>query len=403
MQALVVATQNKLRRAWSAMLDHLRAENGIAAIEAARHHDPAWVLVGLEDAAAKFAAAEHAAYIHAGQVTARWVNTQIRKRAVEKKLAVFDSIDPPAVRWAQENRLRDVAEITTEQRDLIRASLVDAVRGGTNPREWARDLRDSIGLTEYQRGLVENYRREIESGQYGAALERQLSSGHSDRAIASAVRNEVTLTQAQIDTAVERYRANWQAFRAETIARTEGLRVAHQGSEELYRQAVERGDLDAEQIERTWNHSPGRKGSKFERLFHKVMHGQVRGFGEKFVSGLGGELRYPGDPEADSEETISCACALSTRILPDRSGAGGPGGGGEEAEVADEAAIEEEAAVAEEEQAQEIDDEIAAAEVAAADLEYSGLTDQEIEEQHQLIDEQIAALEAERKQLPPRL
>src|SRR5262249_2313931 len=135
-------------------------------------------------------------------------------------------------------------------------------------------------------------------------------------------RNRTALTQAQIDTAVERYRDNFIAYRAENIARTEGLRVAHQASEELYRQAVENGDLDAQQIRRTWNHSPGRKGAKYERAFHKVMQGQTVGYGEVFVSGLGNELRSPADPEADPEETCKCACCVSTRIDPAATGGG---------------------------------------------------------------------------------
>jgi hypothetical protein len=356
MQALLVATEGRLRRAWVAMVAHLREENSVERIAARLHtEDP---VVGVGAAAALFAAGEHLAYVNAGQVTARWLDKQLRPAAVAKKLPVFDPLDSEAMRAAERNRLELIREIEAEQRMLVRDILMEGARTGANPRVVAREIRETIGLTEYQRGIVENYRRQLESGAYAQALERELSSGVSDRAIAAALRDTRALTPAQIDTAVERYRANMVTARAETIARTEGLRIAHQGSEELYRQAVERGDLEASQIERTWNHSPGAKNSKNERVFHRVMHGQVRGFGERFESGLGGQLRYPGDPEASGEETISCRCCLSTRVKAAQGAASGgagmprggaaeePGAAGSEAEMevegADEAAIDEE-------------------------------------------------------------
>jgi hypothetical protein len=317
MDTLLTRTENRVRRAWVAMLVHLREENSDYTIRsklAAGHYD---ALAGLETSAAKFAAGTHAAYVASGQATAKWLNEQFRKddAPVKKKLVAFDAADPAAVRWAEQNRLRLIREVTNEQRDAIREVLVAGARSGANPREMARQIRDSIGLTQHQAAIVENYRRELEARQWGDALARELTDGRHDRSVQSVMRSGGGLTPGQIDTMTEKYRANWVAYRAETIGRTEGLRVAHQANFDMYTQAIAAGDIDAAQIEQTWNHSPGRRDKRNERAFHKVMHGQKRGWGEPFVSGLGNELRFPGDPEAPIEETAGCACGVSTRLL----------------------------------------------------------------------------------------
>jgi len=328
MDRLITTVENRLRRAWLATLEHLRDEHTISDITARisrGHHD---VVEGIEAAAAAFAAQVHAGYVTSGQAAARWLGQQFAKSvlfpeqmtvrivSVDKKLAGFDAADPASVRWAQRNRLDLIREITNEQREAIRHIQVAAARSGANPRETARQIRDSIGLTRYQAGVVERYRQELQSGQLSAAMSRELRDGRHDRTLQAAMRDGKTLTPAQIDTMTERYRANWVAYRAENIARTEGLRASHQGTEAAYAQAVERGDIEAAQVQRKWNHSPGAKNKKNERLFHKSMAGQLRGFGEAFVSGLGNELRYPGDPAAPPEETLNCRCAISTRLLP---------------------------------------------------------------------------------------
>lgn len=330
MDALVTATAGRIGRAWGGLLAHLRDANSVDAISARLvAGDQHGAVAGLDRVARAFAAAELGAYTGAGQATAKWVHGQLNppraRRRVRKGMVVFDAQEPGAVSWARQNQLDKIRQIGDEQRDAIRAAIIEGAQTGANPRDTARRIFDSIGLTDQQEAIVNNYRRELEAGQYAAALQRELSSGHSDKTIAAALRNRSTLTQAQIDTAVERYRDNWITFRSQNIARTEGLRVAHQGSEELYRQAVENGDLNPKQLRRTWNHSPGRLGAKYERSFHKVMQGQTVGYGEVFISGLGAELRYPGDPKASGEETICCACCVSTRIDPAAGGSGSQG------------------------------------------------------------------------------
>lgn len=306
-------TAGALGRAWAATIRHLRELNPPEDLAKRLHAaDP---IRGLADAFGAFAAAEHNAYAAAGQAEARWAAGETSSRqAVTKKLLSFDPADPDVMSWAERNRLDLVRDLTFEQRSLVRAMLIRIDEDGTNPLEAAREIYDAIGLTPAQEAAVQSYRLALERGEYAAALQRELSSGVSDRVISAAARRGGRLTQEQIDTAVERYRANYHVLRAETIARTESQRIAHQGSDALYGQAIRRGDLAADQLECGWLHSPGAKRVQYERAFHRVMHGQTRAWGEPFVSGLGNKLMFPGDPDAPPEETINCRCARTVRI-----------------------------------------------------------------------------------------
>lgn len=324
MQRLLRSAISRVRAAWLAMVEHLRATNPVDAIAARLHVGGT---AGVDAAAAAFAAGVHGVYVGAGQAEARWLRRRLVKRApdaVTKKLAVFDAADPVALRWAETNRLDLVREITAEQRRLIRAALIAGAESGENPRVIAREIRESIGLTAYQRGIVANYRAALESGQLGKALGYELADGRYDRALRAAIDSGAAIPPDRIDAMVERYRANWVKYRAEAIARTEGLRVAHQGSEEVYRQAIANGDLRADQIEGEWLHTPG----KHERPGHAKMHGQRRAYGEPFETPDGAELRYPCDPDAPADETVCCKCALARHVTGGAGVAaedGGPG------------------------------------------------------------------------------
>lgn len=313
MDRLLVTTVARLRRAWLGMVAHLRELNPVEQLQLHMYSgDP---VVGLEDAASRFAAEAHNAYIGAGQAGMKWLSDGVNAHAeVSKKLLSFDPTDDESEVWAADNKLDLIREITVEQRMLIR----DALMSGKydNPRVVAQELRDVLGLTRYQWQIVENYRRSLESGDLDAALERELSSGVSDRVIRAVMQRKAQLTEAQIDTAVQRYTDNLIQFRAEMIAQTEGSRIAHQGVDAAYRQAINRGDVQAAQLQGTWNHSPTAKDKTHERAFHVSMHLQTQPYGTPFVSGLGNELRYPGDPSAPALETIGCRCVKTVRLLP---------------------------------------------------------------------------------------
>lgn len=302
--------RDTLTHAWVAGIRAVRAANPVEHIALRLHSDP---VGGLDHLATRTAAGELAVYLAAGRGAAREASAQLREHdriSVRKKTITFEAEDPDVMSWAERSRLDLIQGLSFEQRVMIRYELSVAQETGENPRVTATRIRDSIGLTSQQAQAVERYRAQLEAGQYAAALERQLASGHSDRAIRSARQRDVELTPQQIDLAVERYRTNMLAYRAEVIARTEAARVVNQGVDAMYRQALRRGDLDAEQIECGWIATDDPR----TRDTHAAMHGQIRAWGELFQSPSGALLLFPGDPSAPAKETANCRCARTVRI-----------------------------------------------------------------------------------------
>lgn len=297
-------------RAWRALIDDLRAAHPLEQLEARLYHP---IPIDVTAQARSFGVALHHVYLGVAQQEARYVGKELDSNvAIRKKLVTFDPTDPAALDWATANQLRMVREISAETRQLIAAALAEGRRRGLNPRDVAKLFLDSLGLTEYQMARVESYRRALESGDLSRALQAELGDGRYDRMLRAAIDSGDVIPLPRIDVMVARYRQNWIRYRAETIARTEGLRAAHQGSEALFDQAVTRGTITRTQVQRTWLH----KHRKGERPGHEQMHNQVRGMGEAFETPGGIELRYPCDPEAPIEETANCTCAVATRIVP---------------------------------------------------------------------------------------
>ncbi len=297
---------------WSASVDHLRTTNTVADIEARLEQGlGADSVKGLDAAAGRVAASITAEHTRAGEAAAAWLDD-----AKPAALITYDATNPRAADWAASNRAELVREVTQQQRQVIAQTVGRGVMAGTNPREIARDIRDSIGLTAHQEAHVANYRRALESGDLANALGRELRDGRSDRSLRAAMRDNTAISPAQVDSMTERYRANYVAHRGEVIARTEALRAVHQGTDELYAQAIESGDVEADELEQEWHSS----GKKDHREAHTVVVGpdgkRTKAIGELWTTGNGNHLRYPGDPDASASETIHCACCVSTRIRP---------------------------------------------------------------------------------------
>jgi hypothetical protein len=308
MQRLLAIIESALGAAWIDISEWLRDQATVDEIERRLlTGDIAGVIDEVQQAARKFAAEAHQAYTLAGRETATWLDSKISDRLIH-----FDETNHRVIARARANQLEYVQGLADEQRIKIQRVLYDGARNGTNPREMARTIRDGLGLTPTQDAAVQSYRAALESGDLTNALGRQLRDGRSDRLLVRLRRDGESLTSAQVDSLVERYRSNFVAHRAETIARTEGLRALHEGNEDLYRQAIERGDIDADSLLREWNHGTEDINS---RIGHVKMDGQKRKFGEAFENPITGALlRYPGDPQAGPQETIGCACAVSTRL-----------------------------------------------------------------------------------------
>lgn len=310
MQRLIEQLQRQLGKGWIEIVEWLRSTNSLTAIDARlAAGDYAGVVAEVESAALRFAAEGHTAYVTAGQKAAKWLDAKVPDALVR-----FDQTNTRAVRRAEQNQLELVRGFTQEQREVTRRVLVEGARTGVNPREMARDIRDSIGLTDTQSQHVLNYRRQLESRQFGAAMSRELHDARADRTLARLRRAGDSLTPAQVDKMVEAYRKNYISYRAETIARTEALKHAHEGAAEGMQQAVERGDIEAGSLTKTWNAGPR---TRHARVDHQHMDGKRVPFGQLFELPDGTRMTGPGDPAGGATHNANCRCNSSTQYEPD--------------------------------------------------------------------------------------
>jgi len=245
-------------------------------------------------------------YIKAAKDTAGFVGREIGI------IAVFDQMNMRALAAMQQNTLRLVRELTRQQAEAAREAILEGVAEGWNPRQTARAVRDSIGLTAKQERAVLNFERMLREND-ATSLTRRLRDRRFDPTIRSALEREAALDAKTIKTMVDRYRERYVKYRSEVIARTEALRSVHQGNEEMYRQAFDSGELSPDELVRTWNTA---KDSRV-RDTHDFMHRQERKIGQPFTTGGGVSIMYPGDPSAPAEETVQCRCVLSTRFKID--------------------------------------------------------------------------------------
>jgi hypothetical protein len=304
---LIQTIERQLGVSWAEIVEWLRQQNPIEVIEerlAARGVPIAKV----EEAALQFAAEVNAAYAHAGRSGAAWLDAQA---SLEGRAVRFDLASPHAVAYAQQNRYELVREIVDEQRGTIHDVMAAGRQRGVNPREMARDLRDSIGLTSSQEEAVRSYRRSLETGDWSDALRRELRDGRSDRMLRGLRDGDGTVTGEQIDTLVERYRRNYVAYRAETIARTESSRNTHAGLNESFRQAIDRGDLHARELVHEWLAGPRTRNSRPE---HHDMNGTRVRFGEAFVFPDGVRKMYPCDGNGGAAHDANCRCTVTTTL-----------------------------------------------------------------------------------------
>lgn len=313
MRRLLELIERTLGKEWLDLDDWIRDQNQISDIEERiRAGDWRGAVGKIEDAALKFAAEIHASYVQSGRTAAAWLDEQLQ---TADRLVRFDEANERAVDRARRNQLELVRGFTEEReqvtRQIVQRAMVEGAEGGINPRQVARDFRDSIGLTPDQEQIVANYRRELERGDWAAALGRELTNGNNDRTVRRLQRDGGRLTAAQVDAMVENYRSNWVGYRAETIARTEAMHNAHEGAAEAMQQAVDDGVVEATDLLVEWHAGPRTRNAREQ---HQAMDGKTVRHGEDFILPDGTRMRYPGDRRGGAKHNANCRCAYSTTI-----------------------------------------------------------------------------------------
>lgn len=232
------------------------------------------------------------------------------KRIVPTTAISFDPTHPRAAAIMRQRKLKFIADFSQTQRRAVREALATGLMTGAGPLDVAREFRAAIGLAPSQVQAVRNYRQLLQNGSR-EALERDIRDRRFDNTVRSAVTSGEPLSAKQIDTMVERYRARYVMYRAETIARTETGSVVSAAREEAFNQIKEDADIAEDMVERTWRATKDKR----TRDSHRSMDGQtVDGTKTPFVSGHGVRLMRPHDPDAPASEVIQCRCVQTIRI-----------------------------------------------------------------------------------------
>jgi hypothetical protein len=304
--ALLNSAEPRIARAFRAAITSLKNDLDLDLIEqllVAGQVEEA--LAYTQDVARAVGAATTVTFYTAGQDTATFLS------GLDLGTILLDQVNVRAVNALQTNNLRLITEFTNEQREATRLALLDGIARGLNPKEQARNFRDSVGLTEKQQAAVLNYRDLLQgsSAQKTEALSRSLRDKRFDRTVQSAAAKDLPLSDEQITRMVSRYRDRYVKYRSEVIGRTEALRSVHEGVNEAYQQAIDGGKIDQTDLVREWDSS---RDSRVRRT-HVLLNGQKKNWGEAWHT-INGTIRYPGDPQAAADETIQCRCVLTTRI-----------------------------------------------------------------------------------------
>lgn len=217
--------------------------------------------------------------------------------------AEFDTTNPRALNWAENRSASLVTEIRPETMTAIRVQIAEAFRDGLAPREAAREVRKILGLRKDQLQAVRNLAAEMRAADAGTVIKRfppreGLRTQHGFRAKVPAG----GATEEWISRQTDRYTTMQRNLRARTVARTETLYASNQGQNELWKQAVDAGQLEASQ-KRRWLTTPDSRA----RDDHVEMHGQERGLDEPFESPSGSKIE-PGE-----EPNCRCGQGLAPR------------------------------------------------------------------------------------------
>lgn len=233
----------------------------------------------------------------------------------------FDVRNPRAEAWLADHSSTMVTRIIEDQRVAVRAALREGMEAGTNPRRVALDIVGRVnratgkreggvlGLTSPQERYAASARRELLSGdpeQMQNYLNRGRRDRRFDRSVLKAIKEGRAVDPAIAEKAVTRYEAALLNLRGEIIGRTEALGSLHESQAEAWRQAVESGAVDPQNVVKVWIATKDGR----TRDTHAAMDRQTVGLNERFSNGL----MYPCEPGGPPSEVIACRCTMVTRI-----------------------------------------------------------------------------------------
>ncbi|PHR83103.1 phage minor head protein [Henriciella sp.] len=227
----------------------------------------------------------------------------------------FDMRAPRVERYLREHSSSLVTRIIDEQRESIRLVLQRGMMEGANPKRTALNIvgrvqRGSnrrtggiLGLSGPQARAVENARSGLLSGDPDAMrayLGLTRRDKRFDRTVAKAIREGKGLDRDTVARITGRYSDRLLALRGETIARTETLGALARSKDEAFRQLVDTGAVQAQQVKKRWVATKDNR----TRDSHAAIDGDMVALDQPFSNGL----LYPHAPGAPAEEVVNCRC-----------------------------------------------------------------------------------------------
>ena len=233
----------------------------------------------------------------------------------------FDATNPTAADILARYSSGRVVEISETTRDGLRVALSTAMETDAAPRKVALDLVGRInrvtgrregglvGLNSQRIAWAQAAQAELQSGDPESLrnyLTRQTRDRRFDATVRAAIKAGKPVPADVREKMNKAMASRMLRDRGETIARTELLSSLNAGQDSGLRQAIERGQLRADQVQLTWDSSADR----FTRPDHREMNGQVRPYGQPFLSPSGALMMHPGDTSinATAADVINCRC-----------------------------------------------------------------------------------------------
>lgn len=264
--------------------------------------------------------------------------------APKAMLFQFDTLNPALIEHIQTYEFDLIREINRRTREAIRDAVLASMNAGENPRDTARLIRQSIGLTQRQQAAVGAFRKELQNfhlkqsagtwnlggkisrapggaqtfavDQYGTPkdgiISRRLRDFRFDSTLQAALASGKPLTTAKIDQMVDAYTRKYLRYRSEMIARTEALRAANMGIQSAWTQAARKGLVQESLLRKRWLLALGSdRTCKYCRPMPKINKGE-EGYGIPMDARF---LTVKGEPVSRPPLHVSCRCSLVIRQI----------------------------------------------------------------------------------------
>jgi len=237
----------------------------------------------------------------------------------------WDARNIAAEQWLRDHSATLITGIVQDQQTAIRTALETGLSRGDNPTKTALNVvgrvsnitgkreGGTIGLTATQSEYVALARQELLSGepdQLRHYLSRTRRDRRFDKTVLAAIEAGKPVSAAMVDRITGRYADSLLKLRADTIGLHETFAALGASKDIAFRQQIEKGSLQAQQVTKGWKHTPQEHG----RMQHIAMQGQVVPFDQSFTAPDGTAIPYPHAPGVPTRHALGCKCFCEYKI-----------------------------------------------------------------------------------------